>query len=289
MKKSMIMFMICIALIGIGILFGTQIINTGSKKAKKMNETKENTKYHQLDNINEKIAYYKEENTERYIIYKDNHPNISTEQVIIDVNIGLDYPYYTNEKPAQLPNSSMILVNKYNYLTEEYIPENLEEINEKYAVSNMKLVSYAKNAFEELAESAKNENLNIIAMSTYRSYQYQRSLYNRYVSQDGQEAADTYSARPGYSEHQTGLAVDVYDGKNMFDNFKETKEFTWLKENAHKFGFIMRYSLEKERETGYKYEPWHYRYVGKEIAEYIYKNNISYEEYYIKFIENKKN
>ncbi len=152
----------------------------------------------------------------------------------------------------------------------------------------MQLVSYAKDAFEEMAKDAKKDNMSIIAMSTYRSYEYQVNLYNNYAKADGKEKADTYSGRPGYSEHQTGLAVDVYNGKESYTNFEVTEEFKWMQENAYKYGFILRFPKDKTKETGYEYESWHYRYVGKEIAEKINKNKISYEEYYAKYLQNKK-
>ena len=131
-----------------------------------------------------------------------------------------------------------------------------------------------------MSKKARESNLNIIAMSAYRSYQYQVTLYNNYVKQDGKEEADAYSARPGYSEHQTGLATDVYNQKETYTNFEKTEEFKWMQENAYKFGFILRFPKGKEEETGYQYESWHYRYVGKEAAKYIKENNITFEEYY---------
>ena len=149
----------------------------------------------------------------------------------------------------------------------------------------MKLVKEAKEAFENLASTAKKENLNIIAMSTYRSYDYQVNLYNKYVRSDGKEAADTYSGRPGHSEHQTGLAVDVYNGKISYTSFEKTKEFNWMQEHAHDFGFILRFPKDKVNETGYTYESWHYRYVGIEEAKYIKEHNISFEEYYATIIK----
>ena len=139
-------------------------------------------------------------------------------------------------------------------------------------------------SFEFLAKKASEEGYNIRAVSTYRSYSYQTNLYNNYVSQDGVEEADKYSARAGFSEHQTGLAVDVDNRETDFNNFENTKEFNWMLENAHKYGFILRYPKGKEFITGYMYEPWHFRYVGVEIATYIYQNNLTYEEYYFKFI-----
>ena len=193
--------------------------------------------------------------------------------------MNLDKKFYENPKEAINQNTELVLVNKYNYLKEDFIPENLQSINSNYALGNMKLVSYAKEAFEKLSHAAKQEKLNIIAMSTYRSYNYQVNLYNRYVENDGKEAADTYSGRPGHSEHQTGLAVDVYNIKETYTNFENTKEFTWMQEHAHEYGFILRFPKDKVNETGYQYESWHYRYVGKEIAKYIKDNKISFEEY----------
>jgi zinc D-Ala-D-Ala carboxypeptidase len=149
----------------------------------------------------------------------------------------------------------------------------------------MKLVSNAKKAFYELSTAAKKEGYNIIAMSSYRSYQYQVNLYNRYVEQDGKELADTYSARPGSSEHQTGLAVDVYNGKIEYTSFEKTKEYNWMQENAYKYGFILRFPKDKVKQTGYQYESWHYRYVGKDIAKYIHDHNMCLEEYYVQKIE----
>ena len=144
----------------------------------------------------------------------------------------------------------------------------------------MELVKEAKDNFEAMAKAAQKEDLNIIAMSTYRSYDYQVKIYNQYVKKDDQEKVDTYSGRPGHSEHQTGLAVDVYNGKVNYTKFESTKEFEWMKKHAEEYGFILRFPKDKEKETGYMYESWHYRYVGKDIAKYINKHNISFEEYY---------
>ena len=147
------------------------------------------------------------------------------------------------------------------------------------------MVKVAKEAFENLSSDAKKENLNIIAMSTYRSYNYQVNLYNRYVQQDGKENADTYSGRPGHSEHQTGLAADVYNKTETYTNFEKTKEYEWMQNHAHEYGFILRFPKDKVDETGYQFESWHYRYVGLEAAKYIKEHNISFEEYYAAIID----
>mgnify|MGYP001103167347 CR=1 FL=1 len=125
------------------------------------------------------------------------------------------------------------------------------------------------------------ENLKIYAGSTYRSYSYQEGLYNRYVKKDGFKEAETYSARAGYSEHQLGLAVDIVNGK--WDYLSENdKEYDYLVKNSYKYGFILRYPEGKEDITKYSYEPWHIRYVGKNLAKEIYNNGdyLTLEEYF---------
>ena len=274
--KIFLILLLCIIIIGI-------IITIPKEKNKTLNN-KITTEEKQLQKL-KNISYYKKENKERYLSYQKKHPDLSTEDIITQVNIGIDKPFYTNTKPSENLNTNLILVNKYNYVTKDYIPENLEEIDTNYARSGMKLVNDAKKAFEELSENAKKENLNIIAMSSYRSYEYQVNLYNNYVKTDGQEAADTYSARAGYSEHQTGLAVDVYNLDLPYTSFEETLEFDWMQENAYKYGFILRFPKDKVNITGYQYESWHYRYVGKELAKLLYTNNLTLEEYYAKKVE----
>ncbi|MDD6264639.1 MAG: M15 family metallopeptidase [bacterium] len=284
--KNFLVFIIIIILIITSIIYGinkSKNNNTNSKEQNKIenkdkvNDTKELT---ELEKAKKDLAYYKDEYEDVYKEYREKNKDLSIEKVIINVNIGLNYDYYTHTKATKDLNTNTILVNKYNYLTEDYVPENLQTVDKKYSSKTLQLVDYAKEAFEELSEAASKENYTVLAMSSYRSYQYQYNLYNRYVNTDGIEAADTYSARPGYSEHQTGLAVDVYNGKEDFTNFEKTKEYNWMQDNAYKFGFILRFPKDKVLETGYQYESWHYRYVGKEIAKYIHDNNLCFEEYY---------
>ncbi len=274
--KVLLTFIICITIITSVIVISTtkdtnkKVLTPEQKEIKKM----------------KKIPYYKEKNKKRYLAYQEEKKDLPIEDVVMHVNIGIDKPYYTNTKKATNLNETTLLVNKYYYLTEDYVPENLEEISLSYARSGMQLVHEAKEAFETLSEEAKKEGKNIIAMSSYRSYEYQVDLYNHYVETDGKEAADTYSARAGYSEHQTGLAVDVYNKELPYTSFEQTEEFTWMQENAYKYGFILRFPKDKVNITGYQYESWHYRYVGEEVAEYIHKNDLTLEEYYVKELEN---
>lgn len=132
--------------------------------------------------------------------------------------------------------------------------------------------------YNKMKNDALNEGINLKIRSGFRSYNTQSSLYNNYVKRDGKTAADTYSARAGHSEHQTGLAADI---NSLEQSFINTKEGKWLNDNCYKYGFIIRYPKGKESITGYMYEPWHIRYVGVDIATILYNNGnwLSLEEY----------
>ncbi|MGB4091819.1 MAG: M15 family metallopeptidase [Ruminococcus flavefaciens] len=134
----------------------------------------------------------------------------------------------------------------------------------------------AKKQFERLADEAKSQGLNIYISSGYRSYGTQSSIYQDNVSKYGEAIADTFSARPGYSEHQTGLAIDV---NTVDDSFAGTPEARWLADHAHEYGFIIRYPEGKEDITGYQYEPWHIRYLGIDTATAVYNSGLTLEEY----------
>lgn len=192
---------------------------------------------------------------------------------------GDDKEFYKNIKDVKDPDSYIVLVNKNNKLSEDYKPKDLESISLKYAYEYKYLRHEAKEAFEKLSYDASLSGYRIIAVSAYRDYNYQDELFNYYVNEKGLEYALNCSAKSGHSEHQTGLAVDVEGSNFDYDNFINSKEFTWMNKNAYKYGFIVRYPKDKENITGFKYEPWHYRYVGKEVAKYIYENNITLEEY----------
>ena len=134
----------------------------------------------------------------------------------------------------------------------------------------------AKAALDKMFADAKKEGIVFWIASGYRSYDRQYTVYNNYVAQDGQAAADRYSARPGHSEHQTGLAFDLNELTEAFGSSKQGK---WLAENCHKYGFIIRYPSGKEHITGYMYEPWHVRYLGVDNATAVYESGLCLEEY----------
>ena len=225
--------------------------------------------------------YFKIENIKRYQTYFDK-TSYTSDIVVLYVEIGLDNNFYANIKNTDISKEELMIVNKYNSLTSEYIPE-LKTLNTKYGSGQLEQKTY--DAFIKMCDEALLDNITLKSVSGYRSYKTQETLYNNYIKRDGQTAADTYSARPGHSEHQTGMAIDINTASSSA-KFENTKEYEWLINNSYKYGFILRYPNNKPHITGYKYEPWHYRYVGIDAATKIYTENITYEEYYIKFLNN---
>ncbi|MEK4299969.1 D-alanyl-D-alanine carboxypeptidase family protein [Oceanobacillus sp. FSL W8-0428] len=188
------------------------------------------------------------------------------------------------------PYDELALVNKSFALPEDYIPEDLmvpdvpfpftEDLPKKYMREN------AAHALEDLFDAAEDAGLELFAQSGYRSYDRQVEVFSANASQHGEDYANTFSARPGESEHQTGLAMDVTSAEvnlELVTEFGETEEGKWLAENAPEFGFIIRFPEGKEDITGYQYEPWHVRYVGEKTAKYVTEKGITFEEYIEQF------
>ena len=185
------------------------------------------------------------------------------------------------------PNSITVLVNKEYSIPENYKPNDLVEPNIKfsfdYADEKRKVRKETADNLELLFQSAKKEGYDLLAVSGYRSYKRQKTIYEYNLLNNGFEYTQIYSAMAGTSEHQTGLAIDISCSSiqgMLSDKFGDTKEGKWVSDNCYKYGFIIRYPKNKSNVTGYGYEPWHIRYVGKELAKYLYDNNITLDEYY---------
>ncbi len=183
-------------------------------------------------------------------------------------------------------NPFLLLVNKeVGVLAEDYVPANLVVPNVAFStnVAERKLmVKEAAEALEKMFAEASNAGITLHAQSGYRSYSTQAVIFDSYVGGFGMEEASTFSAKPGESEHQTGLAMDVTSesvDNQLVQEFGDTPEGQWVKQHAAEFGFIIRYLQGKENITGYMYEPWHIRYVGVEHAKYIAEHNLTLEEY----------
>lgn len=188
---------------------------------------------------------------------------------------------------AAQPASISVLVNKQIKLPDNYKPSDLVYPDVPFIfeekIEKRMMRQEAAEALETMFAAAKEDGVHLAGVSAYRSHATQKALFNRYVQKDGLEKARTYSALPGTSEHETGLAIDISgsDGKCAAqDCFGGTKEAEWLGANAHQYGFIVRYPQGKETITGYKYEPWHMRYVGKDLAEEIKEKDLTLEEYF---------
>ncbi|MDU4934635.1 MAG: M15 family metallopeptidase [Peptostreptococcaceae bacterium] len=193
--------------------------------------------------------------------------------------------FSTNFNGETLNNSNIIanlvVVNNYNKLDKNYVPKNLVKVNipfiDSISEEEKQLEENVALQLEKLVKMASSEGINYLGTSGYRSYKSQKEIYYNRVKSQGLKKANEYVAKPGTSEHQTGLCIDLTNEDRWF--VEVTKEAKWLKENAHKFGFILRYPKGKEDITGKKFEPWHIRYVGEDIAKYIYENNLTLEEY----------
>lgn len=184
-------------------------------------------------------------------------------------------------KPNEIYGTDVILVNKNYLLDEDYIPRDLVKVDIEFLPEATEEEYYmteeAGRALKSLVEGAAENGIILKGLSGYRSYETQRTLYNYNVEVNGKEYADNYVAPPGGSEHQLGEAMDL--GTQWGWITEGCQEAQWLATNSYKYGFIVRYETGKEDVTGYNYEPWHIRYVGKQLAEELYNNNITLEEY----------
>ncbi|WP_031423515.1 M15 family metallopeptidase [Exiguobacterium sp. NG55] len=193
---------------------------------------------------------------------------------------------------ANLELDELILVNKQIALPADYQPSDLVEANIDFVDSTVgerrMLRKEAAQAIEGLMKDAKASGIDLKGTSAFRSYAYQVNLFNAYVERDGKEQAMKYSAPPGHSEHQTGLAIDVSSASvnyQLTQSLGETVEGKWLADHAHEYGFIIRYQKEFEEETGYMYEPWHLRYIGMEHAKQVHALNQPYDRYIAEFMK----
>jgi len=181
-----------------------------------------------------------------------------------------------------------ILVNKENLLASDYVPDELVTIDEpmgskidKNYVNHLNAEVYRN--FKLMQADALKQGFEIFVDSSYRTYAYQEKVFNSIAIEKGLEHALQYVAPPGGSEHQTGLAFDVIfrrNGEMIEEQLETDPEIIWLYENSYKYGFILRYPKGKEEITGFNYEPWHFRYVGKELAMELHEKDITLEEYY---------
>lgn len=238
--------------------------------------------YNYLDLLN--VQYFIYDNLYSYLDYIKQNTGISLRDAVKIINTNRDKEYYTDTIKTDTTKNELMLVNKYYYLDNEYTPSNLVTVSQKYSwgkAGTHKITKDTYDAFIKMWNAANEDGLYLMINSSYRTHQKQESVYKEYEEKYDKEYADQYAARPGHSEHQTGYALDIFEKNNAnIKTFHESNAYLWLKDNAHKYGFILRYELENENITGYSFESWHYRYVGERVATYIYNNNITFDEYY---------
>jgi len=295
-KKILIPLLIVILLIVLGFSF---IINKNNQKEiTSISEEKETTTENQEDVTEEEIAEETEEDEKEKEEETTEEQELTKEETTSPENTETKKEETKEVKKETTTNNSnnetfttskgysgytkdgityidgILIANKTYSLPESYAPGLSSNVTNK--------------ANEMFAAAKKEKGYNLKIQSGFRSYATQKRLYNNYVSSRGKSAADTFSARPGHSEHQSGLAFDVCENSGKYkdacinSNFDSTEEAKWLSDNSYKYGFILRYPSGKTNETGYKYESWHFRYVGVELATKLYNNGdwITLEDYY---------
>ncbi len=230
--------------------------------------------------------YYLAKNYEKYITYKEHHEKEPYDKVIAIVNVHANAGWYNEEYETDTNKGYLILVNKFYHLSSDYERVDLQNINLKYAYADNKAAQIVIAAYDTMYNDILNElNIHLMVNSSYRPYKDQEEIYNDYKN-ISLKYADSYAARPGYSEHQTGLALDITSLEHPNQkSFTESEEYEWLKNNCHKYGFILRYPEGKEDITGYNTESWHFRYVGVDVATQIHNENITFDEYYAYYLD----
>lgn len=205
------------------------------------------------------------------------------------VNSHANEEPYKSDRVSDESKGYAMIANKH-YQVGDYAPTDLIAIPWKYRYGDqntkIELREAAYNAYISMWEAANQDGHYLLALSGYRSKKEQEKDYNYYRTRNGEKYADKIAARPGWSEHQTGLALDIYSKENG-DNatFHQSEAYKWLVENSYKYGFILRYPKGYEAITGYQYESWHYRYLGVELAKQVHDSGLTYDEYYAYYLD----
>lgn len=224
-----------------------------------------------------KLKYY-----DRYLEYMDNSRE-DEETTVLIVNLDMDKEEYKDPTIVKEFSYTM-LVNKHRELTEKFTPKDLVKITEPYTTQeNIKANRTAYAAAKKMIDAAEKEGYYLTINSAYRSYKDQEEITKTYQQLYGDAYVEKYVLKPGFSEHQTGLGLDI--GSKKTSVFANSAEYNWIKDNCYKYGFIYRFKPKFEDITGIRHEAWHYRYVGKKVAKEIYEKDMSLEEYYAKHID----
>ena len=222
--------------------------------------------------------YFIAENFGRYLAYhKRDTANATLDDIIAIVNVGRDRTWH--EEPCDTSKGILMLVGGRHVLDEHYKPDSLVTIKKAYCYENQKALRTVVEAFDAMQKECKKQtDAQLMVNSAYRSHQDQIGTYKRNDKR--------YVATPGHSEHQTGLSLDITSLQHPEKwSFGKSKEGIWMRENGHKYGFILRYPEKQSHILGYSYEPWHMRYVGTDVATRIHNEGITFDEYYAYYLD----
>lgn len=223
------------------------------------------------------LSYYNEDKLEQYEVYQQSNPNLSIEDIVTHVNMGIDVPFFTRDPIIiENPEAIDVLVNKIYQFPDDWEPDLSKFV---WLTDSQRMHYEAAEAFKALSDACVSHGFTIQAISTYRSSERQEVIYRNNLNQYGEEYTSQYSARPGHSEHQSGLAVDVGIDGGAFTDIDSDANYETFLGLLEEFGFIVRYPKGKEHLTGYAYEPWHIRYLGSDLAQQVNKSGLTYDEY----------
>lgn len=251
------------------------------RMVKFVNEGKLNDKDLELYKQLYSSEFYIPEKEDLYLKYLKDYPSVRDAIEIVNTKRYMEL--YSDITKTDLSKDLLMLINKYYKLPSDYEPDDLVNVDPSLGRGMLRKEVYEN--YKKLYADALEMGYNLKVVSAYRSYTTQEVVYNRYLNDDPQEIVDTYSARPGHSEHQSGLCLDVSEPGYSIDDFYKTEASKWLADNCHKYGFIIRYPEGKTDITGYQGEPWQIRYLGLAVANDVKEKGITYDEYYACFVE----
>lgn len=226
-----------------------------------------------------KEKYFIFKNLDKYLEYKKENEGKKNNEIVAIINTEANVDWMDNEKKTDTSKGSLMLVNRIYGLPSDYEPDDIVDVPSLYAYTGKKISNSILNDIISLIEAGKEEGYTFVVSDGYRSYKEQENIYNNYKNSYGESEADIYVAKPGHSDYQTGMSFDLMPYNKVIDNPSESDEYKWLKENAHKYGFIFRLPKDKEKLTRFKSSTWRLRYVGTEASTVIHNENLCLEEY----------
>ena len=221
---------------------------------------------------------------DEYLQYKEKNKKKDYNKIVQLVNVEMHIDWLDNQKETDASKNELMLVNRIYGLSEDYVPSDLVDVPTQFAYEDKKLSQSVLDIVIELINAGKEAGYTFVISDGYRSYDDQKEIYDSYADYYGISETDTFVARPGHSEYQTGMTFDLKPYNKIIDDVSTNEEYLWLKDNAHKFGFIFRFNEEHESLTGFPSANWRLRYVGEDAATVIYNEGICFEEYYAYFV-----